>query len=651
MRLGVAIVPLFCLGCAGQNGPSRGAAAPTGATDAVLTPVDTAYDPCADFADYACGTDKQPLGLLQKNAGIMIVDRPRAVRRFLDRLVSGEYRDGKRSTGLLRDFYVRCTDVKARDLGLRSLHAQLEAVSRIETVPDLAHALGVLHRSGTVQALIRLDADWEMNAPNERYVAGVEIGDPTSVGDSLEKHRKHWQALVKLVGGISSSEIDGAARVDSWLATSTIKDHSDREAEERPLTPSSVLEKAHFPWRRFFGGLGLPPTTPIRAAGPDELARIDALIRLPLTDLKSSVKVAILERSAEFIGLSAFEEEMRFHYGIAEEHQGGASDLPQTCTDLMLRSLRPWLDEAFLATLPVPAERPAQELFQMLRDRFARSVASASWLDDVTRKGAVEKVSRIALRMHTDPIQGLDEVVLEPGSLLDADLQLRARFAAQAVGEIGSPVQRKLHIETDPWGMYSSLVNSVWLSPEFARYPWVQTQPFNAINFGALGTFLGHEIAHALTITGRPFDGNGVKRETWSPAAVAAFESRGSCLEKELRTFDAGAKWRVDAHRTLDEDMAELVGLQLALITMDENAGSSSTLAREMRHREFFLAYAQQWCGESENRDDDDPVDEDHSPLARALSGILANVPEFAETFHCTPGKSRMAPQQRCAIW
>ena len=161
---------------------------------------------------------------------------------------------------------------------------------------------------------------------------------------------------------------------------------------------------------------------------------------------------------------------------------------------------------------------------------------------------------------------------------------------------------------------------------------------------------MGHELAHALTITGRLFDSVGVKRETWPKEAVAAFDSRTACLEGQLRTFDIGAKWKVDAHRTLDEDIAELVGVKIALATMDADAGRTNAQSRDNRRREFFIAYAQQMCGWNDELADEDAVDEKHSPLARKLSGILANVPEFAETFHCAAG-TRMAPRQRCAVW
>ena len=656
--LGLVVVHLSCLGCAGQGSRSVGAvAAPSPSSETLLTPIDNTYDPCVDFAHYACGTGKEPLGILQRNSGIMVWDKAPAVRDFLDRLVSGTYDDGKRSTGVLREFHARCTDAKARDLGLPEVRGQLDEVSRLETLPELARMLGGLHRRGIVRALVELDRHWEAIAPDEPYVARVALANPTlrrkAYADDaalLAQHLTHWRTLAKLIGGITPSEIEGARRIDRWLASANEPDLAQPALTVEPLISKSRLERAAFPWRSYFSGLGLSSAAVVRAAGPDTLDNIDALAQLSFADLRSSIKLTIAERWAEFIGLPIFEEEIRFHREVVDNQEHEAFELHQACADLASRALNPWLDEAFLASLPVPAEQPARELFQLLRDRFARTVAAATWLDDSSREAAAAKVRRTVLRFVADPIPGLDDVVLPSGSFVDAELRTRAHMGQRYLANIGSVAERKLYITNGDNAMYSSLVNQIRLSPEFARFPWVQGRPFNPINFGSLGTLMGHEISHALTITGRRFDDAGVRRETWPKAAVSTFESHSACLENQLRSFDAGAKWKIDAHRTLDEDIAELVGIQIALTTMEADGSTVNFESRNRGRREFFLAYAQQWCGFYRERADEDATDDAHSPLARTFSGILANVPEFAETFGCAAG-TRMAPRNRCVIW
>jgi predicted metalloendopeptidase len=83
---------------------------------------------------------------------------------------------------------------------------------------------------------------------------------------------------------------------------------------------------------------------------------------------------------------------------------------------------------------------------------------------------------------------------------------------------------------------------------------------------------------------------------------------------------------------------------------MESEAGPSTSQARDDRRRTFFIAFAQQRCGLNGDHANEDTVENGHSPLGRVLRGILANVPEFAETFHCAAGMS-MAPGKRCELW
>ena len=377
-------------------------------------------------------------------------DRPPAVRDFLDRLAASPHPNVKGSSAILGEFYHRCINPKARDLGLRELHQQVDEINRIETLPDFARALGALHRRGIIRALIRTDASWEAVAPDERSVARISLANPKLPREAyaknsslLAEYLKHWQTLATLIGGIPPSEIEGARRVDRWLASARDEDGPEPETALQPLVSSARLEGAAFPWPAFLSGLGLAPSVSIRPAGPNTLNRIDALTEGFSCRPQDNLKLAIVERWAEYVGVPVFQEEIRFHQEVVDEKDHEVFELRQACTDLTSRDLNPWLDEAFLAGLPTPHRQPAQEMFGLLRDRFAQTVAAATWLDRRTREAAAAKVRRVALRFIADSTPGLDDVVLPAGSFLDADLRTRAHFSELYLGEIGSIVERK----------------------------------------------------------------------------------------------------------------------------------------------------------------------------------------------------------------
>lgn len=665
MRTGVALVHLFCLGCAGRKGCSGTDPSTTepgllldfhdDPDQPLLTPVDENQDPCSDFASFAC--NGQPVGRLQQSSARARRNRGCDNREFLERVAAGAYKDGKPTTTLLRELYTRCIDGDARDRGLANLRAQIDRVSGIETLPELARTLGALGREGIVRTLIKLQQYRAADAPNEPYAVRVAFHDrdlpPEAYamgGRLLPALRKHWEALATLVGGIAPSDVDAALRIDRWLPDEDHYDPYDPTFRIEPAIPRSQLESARFPWRDYLSAVGLPSDAAIRPASVDTLARIDALARLPLADLRSYLKLQVVEASAPFIGMKVLDEEVRHHYEVIEDEPHVAMRPSQTCSLILSRAYGSMLDEAYLASLAAAAEEPARELFVSLRDRFARTVGDATWLDVPTRRTTAAKVSSINLRLAADADPALDDVALFAGSMLDLVWRIEAHKAAVYLAQIGKPAPRAFYSHGDSGGAYSPVVNSVWLSAAYVRDPWLQARPFTAVNFGSLGTLMGHEIGHALSVRGRAFDAGGLKHAAWPNDAVAAFDSRTACLETHLARLDDGATWKVDAHQTLDDDVAELVGVEIALAGMEAGASPADKQTRENRRREFFLAYAQFLCGTWSGHGLHQTFDTHHSPPARILNGVLAHVPEFAETFHC-PAGSRLAPRERCAIW
>ena len=158
-----ATVAAFFLGCAipherkSTDPPRSQVAAPD--PDPLLTPVDEKADPCADFANYACRSDHTRPGRLQRTAEAM-GNRQAALQTFLEELGQSRHDDGTRSTAIVREFYTRCQDTKARELGIGEVRRELDMVSQVGTLADLARTLGRLGASGP-PIPIHLSSYWE----------------------------------------------------------------------------------------------------------------------------------------------------------------------------------------------------------------------------------------------------------------------------------------------------------------------------------------------------------------------------------------------------------------------------------------------------------------------------------------------------------
>jgi predicted metalloendopeptidase len=292
----------------------------------------------------------------------------------------------------------------------------------------------------------------------------------------------------------------------------------------------------------------------------------------------------------------------------------------------------------------------ARLTFSLLRARFVDAVERATWIDDGSRRAAVQKLVAVRFQLIDDLERKYPHIELAPGSLRAAVREAAAKAHHELLLEIGRPGTAPVIDPVFDGAVYSSVVNTVWISPELRTPPLVRGGALDPVAFGSLGTVVGHEVAHALSPIGRQYDAAGLRRETWSQQAVAAFDDRVACLQRQLEGASGAWKDRA-AFRALNEHVADLGGVTLALAAMEGGraAVADHPVVRD-RRREFFMAYAQKECGLSGNEDMDAAYDREHAPARVRINTVLSNVPEFAETFRCAPGKP-MAPQQRCSLW
>ena len=640
------LVAAYLLGCVSQTGrgPESLSHSPE---DPILTRVGEGTDPCVDFARYACASG--PPGRLQREAAALR-NRGPTLRRFLEELGERQHADLSKSTAVVRDVYNRCKDPGARELGLQEIRRELDLISRIGSVPDLARLLGRLRASG-LPVLIHLEAYWEPMQSNGP-VARVRLATPAH----LTKHRAfiefraHLLRLAALTGNVGPDDVHAALRINDWLARAA-PEENESKIPTSPLASRADLLRRRFPWQPYLTAAGLSVAAPIRPADPEVMRNIDHLAAQPLADLKSYARVQMLEASAMFLTQAFLEEERRFHRELlgGEFHREPVA-LAASCADLAVDLLQPWVAKAFLTDLHSSApEDAARRMFASVRSHLVQRIDGAAWIDSQSRQASVAKVRQARLLFISDiESKRLDRLVLAPGSFRAALLQIATHVNAERFAEIGQPSSPPELYPTFEGAFYSHVVNALWISPEIVRPPYLDTGEFAAVSFGAFGTVIGHELAHSVSSDGIGWDAAGLQRETWSTTARDAFNTRLRCIERQLDSAGNGSKNNFDAHQVLDEHVADLVGVQIALSAMEsDTAKSDDPQVQRARRRDFFIAYAQQQCGWS---GDLDTFHGKHPPARTRIDVVLSSIPEFASTFHCPPGTT-MAPVDRCSLW
>jgi predicted metalloendopeptidase len=643
------------LGAVPLGGGPRSAAATRaqGPSAFGLVPVNVAADPCSDFASYACGAEAS-WGKLRPESDVLAW-RTAAVWRFLDELAAGKHQDGEPETALLKDFYARCRDPRARGAGLDDVHQDLTRIDRARTLADLARILGELGASGT-QILIWFGITEDDERGQGPFVGRFGLkapwlatrknaGNPTTAADLHE----HWERLAALTHAASAAEVDAALEVDAAIERD--RSASKATAAERPLDRAS-FRASRFPWKPYLEGLGVPDTLPVIPMNA-VLTRADKLTDVPLDKLKSYARLTLLDVSARYLGEAFATEEARFHHADATEGGAMIAEIAPVCVALTGNLLGPQLAEAYLPTLAEGRwEATARDLFEGLRDRFERSLEATEWLDPGSRHAARAKLRAVALRFIDDTDDARPIEPLPPGSLLSAMHHVaRSTWNANAGDLTGEGPSSKALRATFLMGAYSPRLNSIWMSPEIVRPPFLRNGAGDPATLGALGTIIGHELGHVLSPSGRRFDASGSFRETWSPDAVAAFDGRAACLGRQEAKMTGHGREQLPWPKA-DESIADLVGVDLASRLLEAGVAPPRTADKlTVARKQFFLAYAQMTCAlgrltGAERARRGDP----HQPPRARINGTVANIPAFGEAFACRPS-APLNPPDRCTLW
>jgi predicted metalloendopeptidase len=200
---------------------------------------------------------------------------------------------------------------------------------------------------------------------------------------------------------------------------------------------------------------------------------------------------------------------------------------------------------------------------------------------------------------------------------------------------------------------YDPSMNNINFPAGILQPPFFDGKMDDAVNFGAVGMVIGHELTHGFDDEGREFDGQGNLRDWWTPADAKAFESRTACLVKEYSAFSVAPGANVKGDLTLGENAADNGGARIALMALLNSIGNNPKPAVDgfTPEQRFFLSFGQIWCENMRPEAAKLLVQTNpHSPPQFRVNGVLVNMPEFQKAFSCQAGQP-MVSANACRVW
>jgi endothelin-converting enzyme/putative endopeptidase len=296
-----------------------------------------------------------------------------------------------------------------------------------------------------------------------------------------------------------------------------------------------------------------------------------------------------------------------------------------------------------------------QALVRDIEAAMRTNLDGLGWLDEATRAQARDKLGHIANKIaYPDSWRDYDALVIDKDSYLRNVLRANAFDLQRRLAEIGKPLDRGEWDMTPPTvnAYYNPSMNEMVFPAGILQPPFFDRNAERAVNYGAIGMVMGHELTHGFDDEGRQFDGAGNLRDWWSKSVGVEFERRAQCLIDQFNDYVAVDDLHVNGKLTLGENIADLGGIKLAHAAyVAARGGAPQKIGKLTDEQLFFLGHAQSWCMKVRPEIERELVTTNpHSPPKYRVNGPLSNLPDFAAAFSCNKG-DQMVRANRCTIW
>ncbi|MGA9304312.1 MAG: M13 family metallopeptidase [Candidatus Sulfotelmatobacter sp.] len=641
-----------------------------------VTSMDRSVDPCVDFFKYSCGgwikSNPIPPDQSSWDTYSKMQDENRArLRGILDAAAVPDLARNA-ATQKIGDYYSSCMDEKAIEAkGTDPLKPGLERIAKIGSKAEIADVAAAMVHSN---ALFRFDSTQDFRDANQVIAEADQGGlglpdrdyyvkeDAKSV-DLRKAYVAHVQKMFELLGdqpGTAAAEAQTVMRIETALAKGSMTRVERREPKnlDHKMT-TGELEKISpdFQWQVYFTKVGLPSLASLNVVAPGFFkAMNEELNKESLADWKIYLRWHLVHADAPFLSSALLNENFAF-YGKTLRGQQELQPRWKRCTENVDDDLGEALGQVYVEKYFSPqAKQEALKMVKEIEAAMQQDINSLPWMSAATKQQALIKLHGMANKIgYPDKWRDYSKLEIIRGDELGNVERARKFEFDRQLAKIGKPVDR------GEWGMTPPTVNAYY-DPQMndINFPAGVLQPpaFDpnsdaAPNYGDTGGTIGHELTHGFDDEGRQFDAQGNLRDWWTAEDGKEFVKRASCISDQYSTYTIVDDIKINGKLTLGEDTADLGGLILAYMawkedTKGQNLQPLDDLTPDQR---FFVGYGQSWCGETRDetkrlRATVDP----HSPEKYRTNGVVSNMPEFQEAFHCKAG-SPMVNQNRCRVW
>ncbi len=641
--------------------------------------IDKATEPCTDFYQYACGNwmknTQIPADQSEWISFNEIYERNLITLRGI--LEKAAANDTARSAveQKIGDYYSSCVDDKSADAkGLDPLKPELDRVAAVKDKGGLMEAIARVQLLGPNPLFNFYSSSDLHNA--DMVIAYIDQGGLTlpdrdyyikddSAKVEMRKHLAEYVTQVFVLAGQTPQQAADAAQTVLRIETALAKASMDRTLRRDPKTRDHKLGRdqavalaPNFSLNRYFTAMGAPGFSELNVSNPEFFKEVNAVIETePLDAWKTYVSWHLLNSGAPWLSKPFVDSNFKMQQYLTGQAQ--IQDRWKRCVDATDGALGEALGQKYVElTFGADGKQRMLKMVDALEKALDQDIKFLSWMSGDTKKQAKIKLEAIRNKIgYPDVWRDYSTLTIQRGDLLGNFLRANEFESRRQIAKIGKPLDRK------EWGMtpptvnayYSGARNEIVFPAGILQPPFFDKSMDDAINFGAIGAVIGHELTHGFDDQGRKFDPQGNLRDWWTEADGKEFEKRASCIADEYAGFTAIDDLKLNGRLTLGENTADNGGARISLMALKgmlaETGKTDEKIDGYTPEQRFFLGFGRVWCEQRRPEYSRTLVSVDpHSPGRFRVNGVMQNMPEFQQAWGCKAGQA-MVKENACRVW
>ena len=667
------------VGCGQQTGTEEAATADTAPASGIdLEWIDASVRPGDDFFAHVNGrwveqfeipSDKSNYGTFTKLSDAAEED----VKAIIEMSATGDFARGT-DEQKVGDLYKSYLDMATRNArGTEPLRPELERIAAISSYDELsAYFAEATTRGYGMPFGVMQFPDMKNPGFYGMYAFQGGLGLPereyyfnedeksAALRDQYVAHIEKMFDLAGLDGAAAAAQTIMA--LETRLAEQHMRKEDARDWQANyNKVPIAELDAVmpQFDWDGYLDTLGVTDLDGLIVLMTDYMGELDGIIRdTDLDTWKTYLTWNALNTRAGLLGDELDKQNFAF-YGTALSGTPEQEEPWRRAVGTVNGLLGEVVGKVYVKNhFPPEAKERMLDLVGNLINAYEASISELDWMGEKTRAEALDKLSKFTPKIgYPDEWRDYSALEIEPDDLFGNVERATLAEYQRRLDRQGGPVDR------GEWGMnpqrvnayYNPTLNEIVFPAAILQPPFFDLAADEAVNYGAIGAVIGHEIGHGFDDKGSTFDGDGALRNWWTDEDRAEFEKRTGALVEQFNAYKVFDDLHVNGEFTLGENIGDLGGLSIALkaYQMSLNGAEPPIIDGYTGEQRVFLGWAQVW--RRKYRDEElrrriatDP----HSPAEFRVNGIVRNVPEFYTSFDVQEDDALyLPPGERVKIW